>query len=122
MEGVQKRISCRQRRKKGIRKRIHGTAERPRLTVFRSAKHIYAQIIDDERGITLCEASTRGQEVRDRIEYGGNVGAAKIIGETLAKRALAKEITSVRFDRSGYRYHGRVKGLAEAAREAGLKF
>ena len=122
MEGVQKRISCRQRRKKGIRKRIHGTAERPRLTVFRSAKHIYAQIIDDERGITLCEASTRGQEVRDRIEYGGNVGAAKIIGETLAKRALAKEITTVRFDRSGYRYHGRVKGLAEAAREAGLKF
>ena len=89
MEGIQKRISCRQRRKKGIRKRIHGTAERPRLTVFRSAKHIYAQIIDDERGITLCEASTRGQEVRDRIEYGGNVGAAKIIGETLAKRALA---------------------------------
>ena len=122
MEGVQKRISCRQRRKKGIRKRIHGTAERPRLTVFRSAKHIYAQIIDDERGITLCEASTRGQEVRDRIEYGGNVWAAKIIGETLAKRALAKEITSVRFDRSGYRYHGRVKGLAEAAREVGLKF
>ena len=71
--------------------------------MFRSAKHIYAQIIDDERGITLCEASTRGLEVRDRIAYGGNVGAAKIIGETLAKRALAKEITTVRFDRSGYR-------------------
>ena len=122
MEGIQKRISCRQRRKKGIRKRIRGTAERPRLTVFRSAKHIYAQIIDDERGITLCEASTRGKDVRDQIEYGGNVGAAKVIGETLAKRALAKEITSVCFDRSGYRYHGRVKGLAEAAREAGLNF
>ena len=122
MEGIRKRISCRQRRKKGIRKRIRGTAERPRLTVFRSAKHIYAQIIDDDRGITLCEASTRGKDVRDQLKYGGNVGAAKVIGETLAKRALMKEITTVRFDRSGYRYHGRVRALAEAARKTGLVF
>jgi large subunit ribosomal protein L18 len=122
MDGNIERVTRRRRRKKGIRRRLHGTGERPRLTVFRSAKHIYAQIIDDERGVTLCEASTRGKELRDEIKYGGNVAAAKVVGEALAKRALTKEITTVCFDRNGFRFHGRVKGLAEAARETGLKF
>ena len=90
--------------------------------MFRTAKHIYAQIIDDEGGITLCEASTRGRDLRGEVKYGGNVAAAKLVGATLARRALAKDITTVCFDRNGYRFHGRVKGLAEAAREAGLRF
>lgn len=110
------------RRKRGIRKRIQGTAGQPRLTVFRSAKHIYAQIIDDDRGVTLCEASTRSKTLREKIENGGNVSAAKIVGAALANAASAANIVDVRFDRSGYRFHGRVKGLADAAREAGLKF
>ena len=112
----------RHRRKKGIRKRTHGSGECPRLTVFRSAKHIYAQIIDDDRGITLCEASTRGKSLRDEIKYGGNVAAAKIVGTTLGEAAKAKGIDEVCFDRNGFRFHGRIKGLADAAREAGLKF
>jgi len=110
------------RRKRGIRKRIHGTGERPRLTVFRSAKHIYAQIIDDDRGVTLCEASTRGKDLREKIAYGGNISAAKVIGAALAERAVAKGIASVCFDRNGFRFHGRLKGLAEAVKEGGLKF
>ena len=122
MEGIEERVVRRRRRKRGIRRRLHGTGERPRLTVFRSAKHIYAQIIDDEAGITLCQASTRGRDLRGEIKYGGNVAAAKVVGEALARRALAKGVTTVCFDRNGYRFHGRVKGLAEAAREAGLTF
>ena len=110
------------RRKKGIRKRVQGTAGRPRLTVFRSAKHIYAQIVDDDRGVTLCEASTRTKTVREKIENGGNVSAAKVVGTALATAASAANIVDVCFDRSGYRFHGRIKGLADAAREAGLKF
>ena len=122
MEGTRERLIRRRRRKRGIRRRLRGTGEKPRLTVFRSAKHIYAQIIDDEGGITLCEASTRGRDLRGEIQYGGNIAAAKVVGEALAKRALAKDIRTVCFDRNGYRFHGRVKGLAEAAREAGLTF
>ena len=122
MEGNRARIVRRLRRKRGLGKRIRGTGERPRLSVFRSSKHIFAQIVDDERGITLCDASTRNKDLREQIQYGGNIAAAKIVGEALGKRALEKDIVSVRFDRGGYRYHGRVKGLAEAAREAGLKF
>lgn len=110
------------RRKRGIRKRIRGTNERPRLTVFRSLKHTYAQIIDDERGVTVCEASTRNKDLRDQVTDGGNIAAAKIVGAALAERAKAKNIETVCFDRNGYRFHGRVKGLAEAVREAGLKF
>ena len=122
MEGRKAKVKRRVRRKRGIRKRVSGTGERPRLTVFRSAKHIYAQIIDDDRGLTLCEASTRSKELRDRIGNGGNVQAAKIIGTALAERAKAKSIQKVCFDRGGFRYQGRVKGLADAAREAGLQF
>jgi large subunit ribosomal protein L18 len=110
------------RRKRGIRKRIHGTDERPRLTVFRSLKHVYAQIIDDDSGVTLCEASTRNKDLRSNLKEGGNIAAAKIVGEALAERAKAKNIVTVCFDRNGYRFHGRIKALAEAAREGGLKF
>ena len=122
MEGNRVRVIRRRRRKHGIRKRVCGTGSRPRLTVFRSAKHIYAQIIDDERGITLCEASSRNTDLRDQLTFGGNIAAAKVVGETLAKRALEKNVVAVCLDRNGYRYHGRVKGLADAARAAGLEF
>lgn len=115
------KIRRRLRRKRGIRKRVHGTGEKPRLTVFRSLKHIYAQIIDDDRGITLCQASTRNTDLRDNLKAGGTIEAAKAVGAALAERAKGKNIEQVCFDRGGFRYHGRVKGLAEAAREGGLK-
>ena len=102
-----------------VRNKISGTAERPRLNVFRSAKHIYAQIIDDVNGVTLCSAST----VEKGFEgVGSNKEAAKTIGKTVAERALAKGIDTVVFDRGGYVYHGRVSELAAGAREGGLKF
>lgn len=103
-----------------IRKKVSGTAERPRLAVFRSVNHIYAQLIDDGKGITLCSAST--VEKNSGVKNGGNVEAAKVIGRLIAERAKEKGITSVVFDRGGYIYHGRVKSLAESAREAGLQF
>jgi large subunit ribosomal protein L18 len=118
----QLRRSRRARRKLSIRKKVMGTSERPRLAVFRSAKHIYAQLIDDTKGATLVQASTQAKDLRGQIAYGGNVAAAKEIGRLLAERARAKNIEAVAFDRAGYRYHGRVKSLADAAREAGLKF
>jgi len=110
------------RRKHVIRHRVFGTTERPRLTVFRSLKNLYAQIIDDEKGVTLCEASSRSKDLQSKIPSGGNIPAAKLVGAALAERAKAKNIDQVCFDRNGYRYHGRVKALADAAREAGLKF
>ena len=110
------------RRKHVIRSRVVGTGERPRLTIFRSLKNLYAQIIDDEKGVTLCEASSRSKDLQKRIPSGGNIAAAKAVGAALAERARAKSIDKVCFDRNGYRYHGRVKALADAAREAGLKF
>ncbi len=116
------KVARRLRRKRGLRKRIGGTADQPRLTVFRSLKHIYAQIVDDERGVVLCEASTLSKELRGGINDGGNIAAAKIIGTALAERAKAKEIETICFDRNGFRFHGRIKGLADAAREGGLKF
>jgi len=120
MDKVGIKRSRRERRKRGLRKRLWGTSERPRLTVFRSAKHIYAQIINDDSGVTLCSASTRGKDLRDQAKNGGNVAAAKLVGSSLAEKAKAKSITKVCFDRNGYRYHGRIKGLADAVREAGL--
>ena len=102
-----------------VRNHISGTAERPRLNVFRSLSNIYAQVIDDVNGVTLVSASTKDKDFQN---YGGNVEAAKAIGEAVAKRAIEKGITEVVFDRGGYVYHGRVAALAEAAREAGLKF
>lgn len=117
------REEARQRRHRRVRKKVHGTAERPRLNVFRSLKHIYAQVIDDDAGVTLVAASTVEPELREAVGgYGGNVKAAQVVGRVIAERALAKGIERVVFDRGGYRYHGRVKALAEAAREAGLKF
>ena len=102
-----------------IRENLSGTSERPRLCVFRSNANIEAQIIDDVKGVTLVSASTKDKDFQN---YGGNVEAAKAIGEAVAKRAIEKGITEVVFDRGGYVYHGRVAALAEAAREAGLKF
>ncbi|HEY8393500.1 MAG TPA: 50S ribosomal protein L18 [Thermaerobacter sp.] len=117
------REEARKRRHRRVRKKVHGTAERPRLNVFRSLKHIYAQVIDDDAGVTLVAASTVEPELREAVGgYGGNVKAAQVVGRAIAERALAKGIERVVFDRGGYRYHGRVKALAEAAREAGLKF
>jgi len=109
-----------------IRKRLQGTPERPRLNVYRSLNHIYAQIIDDLHGKTLVSASTaEGQKVEGQKEdrrTGGNVAAAKNVGKSIAERAKAKGVSKVVFDRGGYIYHGRVKALADAAREAGLQF
>ena len=102
-----------------VRGKISGTAERPRLCVFRSENHIYAQVIDDVAGVTLCAAASNE---KDFEVYGGNCDAAAKVGAKVAERALAKGIENVVFDRGGYIYHGRVKALAEAAREAGLKF
>jgi len=104
-----------------IRKKLQGTAQRPRLNVYRSLNHIYAQVIDDMSGQTLVSASTAEGKVEDR-RTGGNVAAAKSVGKTIAERAKAKGVTKVVFDRGGYIYHGRVKALADAAREAGLQF
>lgn len=105
-----------------VRKKISGTAERPRLSVYRSEKHIYAQLIDDVKGVTLAAASTLDKELRGQIDNGGNVEAARKVGELIAKRGIEKGITKVVFDRGGYLYHGRIQALADAAREAGLQF
>jgi large subunit ribosomal protein L18 len=111
------------RRKRSIRKQLFGSAERPRLSVFRSDKHIYAQIIDDYVGRTLVAAGTTSADVRGaELKNGGNLAAAKKVGLTIAQRAKAAGITMVAFDRGGRRYHGRIKALADAAREGGLKF
>ena len=111
-----------QRRKYGIRKSLFGSPERPRLSVFRSDKHIYAQIIDDFAGKTLVAASSTIGDVRGELKNGGNVEAAKRVGRAIAQRAKGAGITQVAFDRGGRMYHGRVKALADAAREGGLKF
>lgn len=105
-----------------IRKRLEGTESRPRLCVFRSNKHIYAQIVDDAHGSTLVAASSLDADAKGEVKNGGNVAAAKAVGKIVAKRAIDKGIQAVLFDRGGYIYHGRVKALADAAREAGLKF
>ena len=106
-----------------VRKRVRGTDDRPRLTVFRSLNHIYAQVISDESGRTLASASSRSTEVRDKLGgKSGNKSAAKEVGELLARRAREAGVSAVVFDRNGFLYHGRVRTLAEAAREAGLKF
>lgn len=105
-----------------VRKKIEGTSARPRLNVFRSSKHIYAQLIDDVKGVTLAAASTMDKELREEIKNGGGVEAARKVGELIAKRAKAQGHDNVVFDRGGYLYHGRIQALAEAAREAGLEF
>ncbi|HHT70517.1 MAG: 50S ribosomal protein L18 [bacterium] len=104
-----------------VRKKVAGSSERPRLAVFRSLKHIYAQIINDETGTTLVSASSLDPEIRQQVASGGNAASATVVGELIAKRALESGINQVVFDRGGYLYHGRVAALAEAARAAGLK-
>lgn len=110
------------KRKKRIRRNVSGTEERPRLTVFRSDKHIYAQIVDDVQGITLVSSSTMTAEFKGRETPKGKVAAAKLVGELVAAGALEKGISKVVFDRNGYIYHGRIQVLADAARQAGLDF
>jgi large subunit ribosomal protein L18 len=112
----------RMRRKMRVRKKVFGEPERPRLTVFRSLGHLYAQIVDDLAGKTLVSASTKSKELSGKLKSGGNVAAAKLVGELLGQKAKAANVSAVSFDRNGYRYHGRVKALADAARAAGLKF
>lgn len=105
-----------------VRKKIEGTTERPRLNVFRSSKHIYAQLIDDVKGVTIASASTMDKELREDIKNGGNVESARKVGELIAKRAKEQGYEVIVFDRGGYLYHGRIQALADAAREAGLEF
>ena len=115
----QKRL---ERRKFGIRKSLFGSTERPRLSVFRSDKHIYAQLIDDYAGKTIAAAASTTADVRGDLRNGGNIEAAKRVGRVIAERAKAAGITKVAFDRGGRKYHGRVKALADAAHEGGLQF
>jgi len=112
----------RKRRHVRVRKKVRGLTKRPRISVFKSSKHIYAQIVDDEKGITLVSSSTLDKEVRDDLKHGGNRDAAKKVGELLARRAVEKGVRQVVFDKGGYTYHGRLSALADSAREAGLEF
>jgi large subunit ribosomal protein L18 len=112
----------RRRRQLHVRKRLFGTVERPRLAVYRSSKHIYAQVINDETGATLASAGTIEKEIRQQHPYGGNKAAAAVVGRVLAERAKTAGIDKICFDRRSYKYHGRVQALADAARAAGLKF
>jgi large subunit ribosomal protein L18 len=116
------RIEGRERRKLRIRRKISGTPERPRLSVFRSLKHIYAQVVDDVAGKTLAHCSTLSKDVKPQADETTKSEAAKLVGKTLAAQLKAKGITKVVFDRNGYLYHGRIKALAEGAREGGLEF
>lgn len=110
------------RRRHHVRRNIVGTSERPRMSVFRSSKHIYAQLIDDLNGVTLASVSSLAKDVQAGSAYGGNIKAAVVVGKKLAETAKAKGINKAAFDRGHYRYHGRVKALADAAREGGLQF
>ena len=122
MAGDEGKREGRQRRHRRIRKRVVGSAERPRLCVFKSARHIYAQIIDDAAGHTLASACDLGSEVRAAGDGKKKTEVAALVGEVIARKAKEKRIRAVVFDRGGFKYHGRVKALAEAARKAGLKF
>lgn len=116
------RLEGRARRQRRIRKVLRGTTERPRLVVFRSLKHIAAQVVDDDRRVTLVASTSAAKAFRTERGPGGNVAGAKAVGDEIARRAQAAGVTAVVFDRAGYKYHGRIKALADAARAAGLKF
>ena len=122
MVNKESRAEIRRNKHRRLRNRFAGTAQRPRLAVFRSNNHMYAQIIDDTVGNTLVAASTLEKEVKDQVEKTNNVAAAECLGAVIAKRALDKGITTVVFDRGGFIYQGKIKALADAAREAGLNF
>ena len=119
---IKKKRTGHLRRRKRVRQKISGTGNRPRLAVFRSLKHIYAQLINDELGETVAEASTLSPELKENLSNGGNIAAAESVGALIAKKAKQREIEVVVFDRGGHLYHGRIKALAEAARAEGLKF
>ena len=110
------------KRHQTLRIKLSGTAEAPRLAVYRSTKHIYAQVIDDVKGVTIASSSSNDKEMIETLKHGGNIDAAKLIGTTVAKKALKAGVKDVVFDRGGFLYHGRISELADAAREAGLKF
>ena len=120
--GVTERVEGRASRHRRIRRVVRGSEGRPRLVVFRSVKHIYAQVVDDDRGVTVAAAGSLSPELKDTLRSGGNVAAAKAVGELIARKAKAGGVAAVVFDRGGYKYHGRVKALADAARAAGLVF
>ena len=122
MNATNRREYSRKRRQYRIRKKFSGTPERPRMNVYRSLQHIFVQVIDDKAGITLCAASSLDKEVKDECAGKSKSEQAVIIGKLVAERAKAKGIESVVFDRGGFRYHGRIKALADSARETGLKF
>lgn len=122
MSNTTSKNDARLKRQFRVRKKVKGTTERPRLNVFKSSRHIHAQIIDDVSGITLVAASTISPDVKADLAYSGNVDAAKKVGAAIAKKAIEKNITTVVFDRNGFLYHGRIKALAESARESGLIF
>jgi len=119
---VNRKVEARVRRRKRVRKRVKGTPERPRLSVFRSLRHTYAQVIVDTTGQTMASASTLSKEIRGELKRTGNTEAAKKVGELIAKKSIERGIKMVVFDRDGYLYHGRIKALGEAARENGLIF
>lgn len=116
------KVNQRKRRALHVRRQVSGTQERPRLAVFRSLKNIYCQVIDDVGGVTLVAANTKMKDVAANLKSGGNVAAAKAVGKFVAQKAKEKGITKVVFDRAGYMYHGRIKALADGAREGGLQF
>ncbi len=122
MPNVNPKALARERRKRRVRKKIRGTAVRPRLSVFRSARHIYVQAVDDDSGVTLGSASTLSPELKDKVKDLNKRDAAKLVGEQIGSRIKEKGIKQVVFDRNGFLYHGRVQALSEGAREAGLKF
>ena len=122
MNRAKAKVAARNRRRARIKGKVTGTADRPRLSVGRSLRHIYAQIIDDEAGGTLAAASSLSREIREEIKSGANIEAARVVGGLIAKKAMENNIRKVVFDRGGRIYHGRVKALAEGARKAGLEF
>lgn len=122
MNASTERRQARIKRQRRVRQKVRGTEQQPRLSVFRSSKHIYAQIIEDTTGKTLLAVSTVSKDVSGSVKCPGNIEAAKVVGAAIAKKALEKNIKQVVFDRNGFLYHGRVKALADAAREAGLSF
>ncbi|MEE9556397.1 MAG: 50S ribosomal protein L18 [Candidatus Adiutricales bacterium] len=122
MPSVNPKALARERRKRRVRKKIRGTAARPRLSVFRSARHIYVQVVDDDSGLTLASASTLSPELKDKVKGLNKRDASKLVGEQIGSRIKEKGIERVVFDRNGFLYHGRVQALSEGARETGLKF
>jgi large subunit ribosomal protein L18 len=122
MNAQKRKAVSQERRRNRVRRAVRGTADRPRLTVFRSGKHIYVQLVDDDQGKTLVAASTVSPELKGKVTYGGNIKAAEAVGELVAQKAKSAGLLKICFDRGHYRYHGRVKALADAARKGGLDF